>query len=130
MRKTNYKGISGEALRFVLVGVFATALTYAIYLILQPLGANWAYTIGYMVSFVANFYLSAYYTFREKPSWKRFTGMIGAHVVNYVLQMGLLNAFLWLGVPKVFAPVPTLCIAVPVNFLLVRFIFKSNAGKA
>jgi len=36
----------------------------------------------------------------------------------------LLNVFLWMGVPNKLAPIPVLCIAVPVNFLMVRYVFK------
>jgi hypothetical protein len=31
---------------------------------------------------------------------------------------------LWLGVNENFAPIPVYCIAVPVNFMLVRFVFR------
>lgn len=53
-----------EFLRFVLVGVFATALHYGIYFLLQKfINVNIAYTLGYAFSFIANFYLTAYFTF-------------------------------------------------------------------
>lgn len=117
--------ITGEALRFVLVGVFATMLHYGLYLLMQGwMQVDFAYSIAYVLSFIANFYLTAWFTFRVAPSWQRFMGMGGAHAVNYLLHLGLLHTFLWLGVPKVYAPLPVLCIAVPINFLLVRFVFK------
>lgn len=50
--------------------------------------------------------------------------MGGAHAVNYGLHMVLLNVFLALGLPEVWAPAPVFAIAIPVNFLLVRFVFK------
>ncbi len=43
----------------------------------------------------------------------------GAHLVNYLLHIILLNVFLYLGVSKAWAPVPgVLRIAIPVNFYL------------
>lgn len=114
-----------EAFRFAIVGAFATALHYGIYLILQRwIQVDIAYTIGYLTSFIANFYLTAYFTFRSAPSWKKLMGMGGAHVVNYLLHMALLNFFLWLGLSKPLAPIPVFTIAIPINFLLVRFVFK------
>lgn len=114
-----------EAFRFAIVGAFATALHYGIYLILQRwIQVDIAYTMGYLTSFIANFYLTAYFTFRSAPSWKKLMGMGGAHVVNYLLHMALLNLFLWLGLSKPLAPIPVFAIAIPINFLLVRFVFK------
>ncbi|MCI7475204.1 MAG: GtrA family protein, partial [Prevotella sp.] len=51
-------------------------------------------------------------------------GFAFSHAVNYVLQMLTLNLFLWVGVPKQWAPIPMFCICVPVNFVLVRFFLK------
>ncbi len=114
-----------EFARFVLVGIFATALHYGVYFILQRLiNVNIAYTTGYVLSFVANFYLTAYFTFRRKPSWKKAFGFGGAHLCNYLLHIILLNLFIWAGLSKPLAPIPVFAIAVPVNFLLVRYIFK------
>ena len=56
-----------EFIRFVMVGVFATALHYGIYFLLQKfINVNIAYTLGYALSFIANFYLTAYFTFGKK----------------------------------------------------------------
>lgn len=114
-----------EFVRFVMVGILATALHYGLYFILQNIiNVNVAYTFGYIISFIANFYLTAYFTFSRKPSWRKAFGFGGAHLVNYLLHMGLLNLFLWLGLSKPYAPIPVFAIAIPVNFLLVRFVFK------
>ncbi len=114
-----------EILRFGIVGVVATALHYVIYWILQHwINVNVAYTIGYFLSFIANYFLSAQFTFREKTTTRNGIGFAGAHLFNYLFQMMLLNIFLWLGVSKALAPLPVYCIAVPVNFILVRTVFK------
>ena len=102
-----------EFVRFVMVGIFATALHYGLYFVLQRvINVNIAYTLGYALSFIANFYLTAYFTFGRKP------------LCSYLLHMGLLNLSLWMGIPKPLAPIPVFAIAIPVNFLLVRFVFK------
>ena len=114
-----------EFIRFVMVGILATALHYGIYFLLQRfINVNIAYTLGYVLSFIANFYLTAYFTFGKKPSWSKALGFGGAHLFNYLLHIGLLNTFLWLGLSKTLAPIPVFAIAIPVNFLLVRFVFK------
>jgi len=114
-----------EFVRFVMVGIFATALHYGVYFVLQRvINANIAYTLGYALSFIANFYLTAYFTFGRKPSWGKAFGFGGAHLCNYLLHIALLNLFLWMELPKPLAPVPVFAVAIPVNFLLVRFVFK------
>jgi putative flippase GtrA len=114
-----------EFIRFIIVGTFATGLHYGLYFVLQRvINVNMAYSIGYILSFIANFYLTAFFTFRRKASWKKAFGFGGAHLINYLLHIGLLNLFLWLGLSKPLAPIPVFAIAIPVNFLLVRFVFK------
>jgi putative flippase GtrA len=115
-----------EFLRFAIVGVIATAVHYGLYymLIRTPVPVNVAYTVGYLISFILNFYLTAFFTFRRAPSWRKGIGFGGAHLVNYLLHLLLLNLFLRLGVDKELAPLPVYAIAIPLNFLLVRFVFK------
>ena len=119
------KKVSGEFIRFGIVGGLSTALHYGIYYLLQLyINVNIAYTIGYILSFVGNFFLTSYFTFGTAPSWKKLVGMMGAHGVNYLLHIALLNLFLWIGVAQQWAPIPVFAIAIPVNFILVRFVFK------
>ena len=120
-----------EFIRYVIVGTIATGLHYGIYALLLMLDSsliwsNVAYSVGYVLSFIANFYLTSYFTFKTKPSWAKLGGMVGAHVVNYGLHMLLLNLFLLVGVPEKIAPVPVFCIVIPINFILIRFVFKKS----
>ncbi len=49
-----------------------------------------------------------------------------AHGVNFLLHVGLLNLFLWFGVAEWLAPIPVYAIAIPVNFILVKYVFKKK----
>lgn len=114
-----------ELFRFGVVGVIAVAINYAIYLVLLPyIDKSIAYAIGYIISFCFNYLLSAHFTFKKETNKKNGIGFAGAHLFNFFLQIGLLNVFIWLGVPKEWAPLPMYCIAVPSNFLIVRFVFN------
>lgn len=114
----------GSLLRYVLVGVVAAAIHYGVYIIVQQwLAVNIAYTIGYVISFVINFYLTSYFTFHAKPSWRKLVGFGCSHFINYILHMVLLNMFLILGVSKLIAPLLVLCFVVPLNYVLLRFVF-------
>lgn len=126
----------GEVVRFGIVGVTATLLQYGIYYgLIQFIGDDmpvarqhfWtsaAMTIGYILSFIFNFFASTRFTFKVKANAKRGAGFVFSHCVNYCLQMLTLNFFIWVGIPKSLAPIPMFCICVPVNFLLVRFFLK------
>jgi putative flippase GtrA len=115
----------GEIIRFSVVGVLVTAIHYVVYWLLQlVVNVNIAWTAGYIAGFVVNYYLSAYYIFREKTSVENGAGFGGAHLVNYFLQMVLLNFFIWLGFSATMAPIGVYAVSIPVNFLLVRFVFK------
>ena len=119
----------GQMGRFVVVGALATLLHYGLYYLLMNLmPATLAYAIGYVLSFVFNFFATSYFTFHAVPSWKRLMGMLGAHGVNFLLHMGLFQLFLWMGMPAAWIPLPVYAIAVPVNFILVRFVFTSPSS--
>lgn len=119
------KLFSIEFIRFGIVGVIATAVHYGIYyVLLNVINPNVAFTIGYLLSFFMNFWLSAKFTFKAEATAKRGVGFALSHLVNYGLQMIVLNVSLKLGVPETLAPVPVYLICIPVNFLLVRFVFK------
>ena len=114
-----------EVMRFAMVGVLATAIHYAIYLLLRCwIDYNIAYTIGYFLSFILNYILSACFTFKEKKSLKNGLGFCFAHAFNYLLQLALLNLFIYIGIAAWLAPVPVCCIAIPTNFLIVRYVFR------
>lgn len=115
----------GEIIRFGIVGVFATLLHYFIYWVLQHwINLNVAYTIGYALSFVCNFFLTSYFTFKKEATVKRGIGFSGAHLFNYLFQMVLLNIFISIGLSNTLAPIPVYMIAVPVNFIIIKKVFK------
>lgn len=120
------------------MGGIATILQYVIYLAAMPLLANLipalgnsdhtlatvANTLAYILSFIFNFIASTRYTFKVKANAKRGAGFTFSHIVNYSMQTLFLNLFVGLGLAKQMAMIPTLCICIPVNFLLVRFFLK------
>lgn len=116
-----------EFVRFAVVGVVATGIHYGIYLILLNfINPTVSYTIGYIISFCVNFILSNVFTFKTRANVKKGIGFIASHVVNYGLHIVLLNLFIYLSFPEKYAPIPVYAIVIPVNFLLVRLVFKSK----
>lgn len=114
-----------EILRFGAVGVLATAIHYGIYWLLKKwIDVNAAFVVGYLLSFVCNYFLSAGFTFKVKTSIGTGVGFACSHLINLSLQTILLNVFLYLGLNENIAPIPVYAISVPVNFILVRYVFK------
>lgn len=121
LSQKNYK----EMIRFVLVGIMATLIHYGIYIFLNRwIETTIAYTIGYVISFLGNFYLSNRYTFGTVPSFKKGLGFAGSHLFNYLFQITLLHLCIKIGVPSQLAPIPVYCVTVPSNFVIVRFVLK------
>lgn len=118
-----------ELIRFGIVGVVATLIQYGIYYLfnqLVGLGATTSLTIGYIISFVFNFFLSNYFTFKTKPTIKKGLGFGASHAINYLLQIVFLNLYMMMGIPEQWAPFPMFATVIPINFLLVRFVLKSD----
>lgn len=119
-----------EFIRFCLVGGVASGLHYGIYYLLQPyMNLNIAYTTGYLISLVCNFFLTAYLTFRSIPTARKALGFGGSHLLNYLIHISLFNLLLYLGVSKELAPVFVLGVAIPTNFLILRWVFKFKKVK-
>ena len=116
-----------EFLRFAIVGTTSTLIHYLAYWLFQYwIDLNIAFTLGYIVSFCWNYYLSARFTFHKKATASNGVGFGGAHLVNYLLEISLFNLFLSLGFHQLLAPLAVYCISVPANFVMVRFVFHHN----
>ena len=121
-----------QFMRFGMVGFLAVAVQYMVYWLILPIAShNVAYTIGYLISFLANYLLTTAFTFKTEKSYSNGIGFAVCHVINYFLQMALLNLFVYVGCDKVYAPIPVYAICVPTNFLLVRWVMqRGNATQA
>ncbi|MDU5107130.1 GtrA family protein [Clostridium sp.] len=119
------KGNIAEIIRFAIVGVLATLIQYFVYIALLNLtGENISYTIGYGISLCANFVLTNYFTFKTNPTRKKGFKFVLAHMVNYLLQIILLNLFIKININSKIAPLFVYSISIPINFLLVRKAIK------
>lgn len=125
-----------EFVRFCIIGVVATLIHYGIYYAIikgahieKGVWINVAYTIGFVVSWCCNLWLTAHFTFKTTVSIKRGVGFAVSHGINYLLHLGFLNLFLWLGISATIAPWLVFCCVIPINFILVRTVFKSKYFK-
>lgn len=113
----------GEIIRFGLVGGIATVLQYGFYVIFVDavkVPAVVSSMISYALSFIANFFLSTYFTFHTSPNAKKGVGFALSHLFNMGLQVGLVAIFKGI-VGNTLALLPAMAICIPVNYFLVRF---------
>jgi putative flippase GtrA len=119
-----------EIIRFAIVGCLSVVIQYLVYYgMLLVVSYNVAYTLGYVVSFCANYILTTSYTFKTERNKKNGLGFIACHVINYFLQVALLNLFVAAGFSTKVVPIPVLLICVPTNFVLVRMVMKRKIFK-
>lgn len=117
----------GEVFRFGLVGAAATMIHYGAYWLLrQHIGYNEAYISGYVISFICNFFLTSYFTFKSYANIKRGLGFFCIHLFNVLFQLTLLNIFVGIDIPEIIAPLFVFAIAIPTQFVLVNYLFKSK----
>lgn len=117
-------------IRFAIVGVLASAIHYGIYALFVWSGAemNVAYTIGFLVSLCCNYLLTTYFTFRQSPTRRNAAGFVASHVLNYFVEIGLLNLFLWMGFSEWVAPILDMAVAAGINFLVLQVAFLYKRG--
>ncbi len=110
--------------RFGITGTISSLIHYGVYcLVLLYCNPTLSYSAGYMVGLVCNYALTTFFTFRQHPSKKNAAGFVTSHIINYLLEVGLLNLFLYIGCSQWLAPILVMIIVVPINFLILRFVF-------
>ena len=117
-----------EFIRFCIVGAFATILDAAIfYTVIRFASYRTALVCGYLISLIANYFLTVLWTFKKKPSKKNALGVLIAHLLNlFVVRMGLMFMFInKVGIDDDLAYIPTLAISTITNFFVVRFFVYS-----
>lgn len=110
-----------RVMKFGIVGTIAMIIHYSLYYVLMNIiEVNIAFTVGYFISFLCNYLLTSYYTFGISPSICSFFRFGVSHLTNYLIQISVLNAVLYIGVPAVWAPIPVYAISIPISFILVK----------
>ena len=123
-----------SAARFVLVGALGTGVQYGIYyLLLMVFQRQWpdvgiltsvAFTVGFVVEMVCNYFLTSYYTFRVKPSLKNIGGFLIGRALNYVIQLLFLHTMIWLQISEEWAGIIAIMLAGVINYFVLLPFFR------
>lgn len=98
----NSPSLSGEFIRFFVVGVGATVIHIGVYLLLnaclditeaRPIALTITYAIGYIVSFFLNYIVTLKWTFKTNATLTKGIGFVFSHCVNACMHLVLLNFF-------------------------------------
>jgi putative flippase GtrA len=125
-----------SAARFVLVGALGTGLQYGIYYLLLVLfQQRWgemavltsvAFSVGFFVEMVCNYFLTSFYTFRVRPSWKNVGGFVLGRTLNYFIQLLFLNTLIWLHMSEEIAGIVAIALAGVINYFVLLPFYKDK----
>ncbi len=126
MRKT-----VAHAARFTIVGFINTGVYYGFYLLLHlALPYLAAHILATAIAMVGSFFLNTYWTFRTRPTWKKFAVFPLVNLTHYVVQtVGLAVLVEFFAMDSRIAPLVAAVAAIPVTFLLSRKILLERDPK-
>jgi putative flippase GtrA len=112
----------GQIIRFAAVGVVNTATFYGFYLTLHPWMPYFlAYTAAFVLSMIGSFFLNTYFTYRTRPTWKKFLLFPLTNLTNYVVtSTGVFVLVEWVHVSSTIAPLAAAAAAIPFTYILSR----------
>lgn len=120
---------SGPFVRFLLSGAVNTGLTYLLYLfLLQWMGARLSYSIAFASGIALSYSLGRVFVFRQPAHAGRGRYFPLIYLLQYLL--GLLIVHAWvelLGWPPALAALASICLTVPLTFVLSRWVFQAPA---
>ncbi|WP_093715927.1 GtrA family protein [Actinacidiphila alni] len=119
-----------QIVRFALVGGVNTATFYGFYLALHPWMPYFAaYTLAFVLSMIGSFFLNTYFTYRTRPTWRKFLLFPLTNLTNYVVtSVGVYALVEWAGMNDKIAPLAAAAAAIPFTYLLSRRILVPTAG--
>jgi putative flippase GtrA len=117
---------SPEFFRFVIGGFINTGVTYVLFLLLQQvMPYQIAYTLVYLIGILFSYWLNSRFVFRQAMTVQKAVQYPIVYVVQYVMGIVLMSILVEvLAVSPALAAPLVIIAAIPVTFVLSRFIIK------
>jgi putative flippase GtrA len=108
--------------KFAVTGVLNTGVYYGTYLALRAVTYYLlAHLLAIVVSMVFSFFVNCLWTFRTRPTWRKFALWPLTNLTNYAITtVGVVVLVEQLGMDQRIAPLVAAAAAIPVTFLLSR----------
>ncbi|AZZ79365.1 hypothetical protein CCX46_21190 [Pseudomonas sp. RU47] len=125
------KMYSWTFLRFLISGGFNTAITYAIYLmLLMFFPYKTSYTVSFVSGIVIAYSLNRYFVFKKETGIKSKFLFPFIYAIQYFFGL----AIVWLsvehlGIPETIAPIISICLTIPVTYLLSKILFMGKVSE-
>lgn len=113
-----------QIVTFAAVGVINTATYYCLYLLfLTWLPYLAAHILAFLLSMIGSFFLNARFTYRTRPTWRKFLLFPLTNVTNFLITTaGVYVIVDVLHAGSHFAPLLASAAAIPVTFVVSRWV--------
>ncbi|OPG12439.1 GtrA family protein [Microbispora sp. GKU 823] len=116
-----------QFLRFLAGGAVNSGATYALFVVLSRwLPSPAAYTVMYVAGIAFAYVVNAAFVFRARASIGSVVRFPGVYLVQYLVGLALLTLLVRLGVDGRAAMPVTMCVTVPLTFLMSRQVFRKR----
>jgi putative flippase GtrA len=119
-----------QVIKFGIVGVINTLDYYLLYLLFQSVLSIYylyAHILAFLISMVGSFYMNSYFTYKTKPTLKKFLQFPLTYVVNIVVSTSAIYILVDLmKMNQKISPLLASLIAIPFTFALSRYILTKK----
>ena len=116
--------------KFNMVGILNTVNYYILYMIFKEVfKMNYmnAHLLGFFISMIGSFYLNSYFTYRVKPTFKKFLKFPLTYVVNILVStLAIYILVQLLSISDNIAPIIATIIAIPFTFVISKIILTKE----
>lgn len=117
-----------EFVKYAIVGCINMAdyyLSYLVFMDIFKFSYRISFVLGYIVSILGSYFLNTYFTYKQKPSVKKFLIFSLTYIPNFIIQyLGIILLVDRLNMSSKVAPVITAIVATPITFFVMKYVIK------
>jgi putative flippase GtrA len=118
--------LTAQFWRFVIVGFINTCNYYVLFLFFNnivPFHYMAAHIVSFLISMVGSFYLNSYFTYKIKPTLKKFLQFPLTYIVNITVSSAAIYIFVvLLNLDENISPLLASVLAIPFTFVISKLI--------
>lgn len=124
--------LTAQFWRFVIVGFINTFNYYVLYLLFHNIvhiHYMAAHIVSFLISMVGSFYLNSYFTYKTKPTLKKFLQFPLTYVVNITVSSTAIYILVDLmGLDENISPLLASVLAIPFTFIISKVILTKESA--